>query len=129
MILLFCFILGQKRSAWMKESSTAQIISSSCLLGKEIMMRDLGANNTKSVGKVTSLMEKNKLCPSPPLNVACFIFCQLYKLFFFCVLMYNIYNIANFSFAYIFKSYLSLYEKKEMKICNLKDVFGGWEGR
>lgn len=45
--------------------------------------------------------------------------------FFFCVLMYNIYNIANFSFAYIFKSYLSLYEKKEMKICNLKDVFGG----
>lgn len=45
--------------------------------------------------------------------------------FFFCVLMYNIYNIANFSFAYIFKSYLSLYKKKEMKICNLKDVFGG----
>lgn len=29
--------------------------------------------------------------------------------------MYDIYNIANFSFAYIFKSYLSLYEKKKWK--------------
>lgn len=45
--------------------------------------------------------------------------------FFFCVLMYNIYNIVNFLFVYIFKLYLLLYEKKEMKICNLKDVFGG----
>lgn len=45
--------------------------------------------------------------------------------FFFCVLMYNIYNIVNFLFVYIFKLYLLLYEKKEMKICNFKDVFGG----
>lgn len=45
--------------------------------------------------------------------------------FFFCVLMYDIYNIVNFLFVYIFKLYLLLYEKKEMKICNLKDVFGG----
>lgn len=40
--------------------------------------------------------------------------------FFFCVLMYDIYNIANFSFAYIFKSYLSLYEKKRNENLQLK---------
>lgn len=119
MILLFCFILGQKRSAWMKESSTAPIISSSCLLGKEIMMRDLGANNTKSVGKVTSLMEKNKLFPSPPLNVACFIFCQLYKLFF-CVLMYDIY-ILPISHLPIFLSHIyHCMKKKENENLQLK---------
>lgn len=38
--------------------------------------------------------------------------------------MYDIYNIANFSFAYIFKSYLSLYEKKEMKKMCLEDEKG-----
>lgn len=105
-----CFILGQKRSAWMKESCFAPIILSSSLPEKEIMMRALDVNNIKSAGKVINQMERNKLFPSPPLNVVCFTFCQ-YLLTFF---VYNLWCIlyCQFLICPYFQSYYHIFGKK-----------------